>query len=176
MVHKIPTLVQYSKILAHCKYNSFANPTRFLSEPCNDGKPFGHLSDRSGFGSGPSRRRISLARLQVPHGGPMWTAMQFSWPRMRHASSLPYSVVTSIRKTGHLVCFETCASTPILFDSPRRRTSAQRPPVPLKSSTNMRSSNFFPATLFPTRPVKSTSVDSDTCLQGPSALANLLFS
>ena len=154
----------------------FASSTRRLSTFFNVGSPLGNVSERSGFGSGPWARRISRARLDVPHGGPKWQATQLSCCKIRQTKSIPCDVVMSIRNTGLFVCFEICASTPTLLDSPNRRTSAHRPAVPQNNSTKIRSSNLLPEILSRTGPMNSESAKCETGLLGPSVLTNLLLS
>jgi len=126
----------------------FANVTLFESRPCSQGSPSGCTTDRSGLGSLPNLRRMSLALELVPQGGPRCTAATLSCCKMRHKSASPCSEVKSNRMTGDFTRFVTWASTPMLCANPMCRMAAVRPPVPEKTSIKRRSAIDLPKTRF----------------------------
>ena len=98
IVAGIPISVADKKIFTVRAYKRFAITTRFLSWPCKQSSPSGLSSVLSGRGSGPLAWRISLARLLVPHGGPIWMPAMLSCCKMRHNNSSPSLSLRQILK------------------------------------------------------------------------------
>ena len=84
------------------QYRMLALLTRLASRPFNPGIPSGWESLRSGLGLGPQRRRISRARLAVPHGGATCTPATSFLRNTSNNRVWPWDVVRSKRMVGAL--------------------------------------------------------------------------
>ena len=133
-------LVQNVATLAQKFVRTLAFATFSLAAWGMFGSPAGKRSLRNGLGSGTPLRlcqagiRRSLARVYVPHGGPIWT--YFTRPDVRRSKIVccPSSVVKSMVMIGtNVSCLFPCQSNPIAWN-PTFARAAVSPAWPQQSS------------------------------------------